>query len=502
MLRSFLRWAAATAVFVVLVTLNSGGYRYGAADQAFYIPAVVRHLSPEAFPADRELIDPQAAFTVWDEGTALLSRATGLDLPALFFWGYLLTAGLFAGGILVIGDRLYGSSLATVTLLVALTLKHRIARTGVNTFEGYFHPRVLAFALGLIAVGASWSGRWLVAAALVAASAVAHPTTALWFGIWIGIAAVVVHRRRGVAAGVAGTVAVLFVVAVWRLDPSRLTTLMDPAWAATFANKDYLFPSDWRAATWATNLLAPALVAALAAARVRGGSMTRHESGVVAGALSLFGIFLVSLAFVQAHVALAVQLQVSRVFWPLELLATAYLIWWLADARWSRPAWPAGTRAWIAVTLLGAAALARGSYVTFVEHPGRPPVQRQLPSGAWGEVTKWASTSTPADAAFLVDPGHAWKYGFSFRVGAARDVYLEEDKDTALAFYSRPAALRVRERIDALPDFSSLTPDAVRALGARFALDYVVSERPMDLPEVYRNERFFVYRIVGKTPRE
>ena len=42
----------AFCLFVVLATLNSAGYRYGASDQALYIPAVLRHLDPALFPQD------------------------------------------------------------------------------------------------------------------------------------------------------------------------------------------------------------------------------------------------------------------------------------------------------------------------------------------------------------------------------------------------------------------------------------------------------------------
>ena len=38
--------------FVVLATLNSAGYRYGASDQALYIPAV-RGIWMALFPQDR-----------------------------------------------------------------------------------------------------------------------------------------------------------------------------------------------------------------------------------------------------------------------------------------------------------------------------------------------------------------------------------------------------------------------------------------------------------------
>jgi len=32
---------AGAVLFCVLATINSGGYRYGASDQAFYIPAIL-----------------------------------------------------------------------------------------------------------------------------------------------------------------------------------------------------------------------------------------------------------------------------------------------------------------------------------------------------------------------------------------------------------------------------------------------------------------------------
>ena len=40
--------------FVVLATFNSAGYRYGASDQAFYLPAVLDRVNPALFPRDSE----------------------------------------------------------------------------------------------------------------------------------------------------------------------------------------------------------------------------------------------------------------------------------------------------------------------------------------------------------------------------------------------------------------------------------------------------------------
>src|SRR3982751_4636303 len=116
--------AAGLTAFVVLCTLNSAGYRYGASDQAFYAPAVIRALHPDYYPHDAPLIDAQARLTVVDEATAALVRASGLSLPvafALFYAGGLV---LFALGVMAVSRSLAFSGLTTVTLLAALTLRH------------------------------------------------------------------------------------------------------------------------------------------------------------------------------------------------------------------------------------------------------------------------------------------------------------------------------------------------------------------------------------------
>jgi hypothetical protein len=74
-------------------------------------------------------------------------------------------------------------------------------------------------------------------------------------------------------------------------------------------------------------------------------------------------------------------------------------------------------------------------------------------------------------------------------------VLLEEVKDAAIAMYSRDVALRVRDRADAIGDFSQITRARALALAARYDLDYLVSERPLELPVVFRNARFTVYTL-------
>src|SRR3954462_14956241 len=109
--RSFLLpFAFCLLPFLVLSTLNSAGYRYGASDLAFYIPAALEKLDPALFPRDGALIASQARLTMIDGVIAALSRGTGLGLPALFAVLYCTTLALLLFGALSFGRLLYRST--------------------------------------------------------------------------------------------------------------------------------------------------------------------------------------------------------------------------------------------------------------------------------------------------------------------------------------------------------------------------------------------------------
>jgi hypothetical protein len=130
----------------------------------------------------------------------------------------------------------------------------------------------------------------------------------------------------------------------------------------------------------------------------------------------------------------------------------------------------------------------------FVEHARRPVVRLDLAADQWRDAMTWLAT-TPVSVHVLADPGHAWKYGSSVRVAAARDVFLEEAKDSAFAIYSRDTAMRVIERTREIGDFERLTAARARDLASRYDLDYLVVDRPFDLPVAYRNQRFAIYSL-------
>lgn len=489
--------AAGLLVFALLATLNAAGYRYGVADQAFYVPAILQDVDPALFPRDGALIASQSRLFVLDELLAAAHEATGLSLAALFAAGYVVTIAVLYGGLVSFGSRFAARRWTLAAFVFAATLRHRIAKTGANTLEGHFHPRMLAFGIGVCALAAVLRRRTLAASALVALAGVIHPTTALWFAVWVGVALAVNDARLRGPIVVAAAAAALAGALV--LFSGTLTLApMDDAWMAAFAGKDYIFPTDWSVDTWALNLAYPVVVVAAFAARRRAGLVRDGEAGVVLGCLALVALFLASLPLIAARSAFVVQLQVSRVFWMADLLATIYAVWWVAEGtatRWGTEVARVRWRAPALACVLAIVALARGWYGLAVAHPGRALVELDLPDDAWRDVSRWLRSQTPKHAHLLADPGHAYRYGTSLRVSAERDVFLEEVKDGAIGLYDRGVALRVSERDAALGDFSSLSAGRLRALTARYDLTHVVTEGSLPLLEVYRNTRFRVYRL-------
>jgi len=280
---------------------------------------------------------------------------------------------------------------------------------------------------------------------------------------------------------------VLVAAVLWGPLRGALTT-MDETWLQAVASKDSLFPTQWPVWAWAANLAFPGLLVWAHSTRARRGQAAAEDRALAWGAAALVGLFLVTLPLVAGGVSLAVQFQISRVFWLVELLALVYVIGAICDAPGTN------IRAVITAAVLIVFATGRGLYVMLVERPERPLFEARLPVSPWEDAMAWLRRQSPA-IHVLADPGHGWKYGTSVRVSAERDVLLEEVKDSALAIYSRDVAARVVERTEAIGDFASLTPDRARELARRYDLDFLVTEADMALPIAYRNQQFRIYTL-------
>jgi len=488
--RAFLPFALALVPFILLATLNSAGYRYGASDQAFYVPSVLLRLDPSLFPRDRAVLAAQAPLTGADEIVAGVVRTTGLSVPVTCALLYLVSLTLIAFAGWSIGRAVYRTSWGGVALLAALTLRHAVPDSGTNTLEGYFHPRQLVFGLGAVAVAAFLRRRIGVAVLLLAIAAAIHPPTTMWFTIWLGVAAFVAERRLRPALAIVAAIA--GVGAVWALTAGPLAarlTFMDDAWLATLAEKDYLFPLRWSWDAWLVNLGYIPVILWIYRSRARAGVAAAQELGLVAGCMALVAVFAVAVPLNAVRLALAIQLQPGRIFWMLDLLAVVYLVWRLGEGAAASP-----RRAqWLAAAL-AIVSIARGAYLKFVIFPDRPVAEVYVRNDDWGRAMAWART-TDVESAWLADPGHAAQYGTSVRLAGYRDVLVEPLKDGALGMYDRSVAMRTKERLEAIGHFGAMTPHHARSLAARYGLHYLITEQPLDLPVAFSSGRLSVYSI-------
>ena len=488
-------WAAGGVLFVLLATANGAGYRYGVSDQAFYIPVVTRSLQPDAFPRDRVVIDAEGRLMVLDEILAAVIRTTGVSLETLYLSGYLASLALIWTGLVLIGSRVYSNAWATAALAAAFTMLHRIPQTSANSFEPYFHPRMLAFGFGTLAIALVLRRRPWVAVALVAATAIIHITTGLWFAVMIGVALAVVDvylRRLAIAGAIVAALILAWAATAGPLQAAMVT--MDGTWLAAVASKDSLFATGWPVWAWAANLGMIALLWWAFGRRQRQGIARPEDAALAWGATALGVLFLVTLPFVASRLSLVVQFQIPRVFWLVDFITTVYVIGAVADTGQYAGRTFAVRRPKIVALLLVVIAASGGMYLMLVERPDRPLFETRLADSPWEDAMLWIKRQ-PIDVHVLADPGHAWKYNTSVRVAAERDVYLEEVKDSALAIYSRDVAQRVVERTGALGDFTALTAEHARDLAARYDLDYLVTTADLPLKVAYRNRQFRIYSL-------
>jgi hypothetical protein len=265
---------------------------------------------------------------------------------------------------------------------------------------------------------------------------------------------------------------------------------IDAEWLAAIADKDYLFPLRWPLHVWALNLGYALVILAIWQLRQRAAELRERETALVVGCLSLVAVFAAAVLFQSRGIALAIQLQPARVFWMLDFLAVAYLVWLVAEGgRAARPA-----RAMVLAAVLLIVSAGRGLYIMRVLFPDRPLFQIEIPDNDWGRVMAWARTTDRASG-WLADPAHAVSFGTSIRVAGVRDVFVEAIKDSALGMYDRAVALRTRDRIRELPDFASLSADRARELAATYNLDFLVTAGALDLPVAFESGGLRVYRI-------
>ena len=133
---------------------------------------------------------------------ARVVQVTQTSLPYLFLILFVVGLLVHFSACVALGRFWYRSWWTTAALVFLLTLRHRITRTGVNTLEGYLHPRMLAFAAGSWALVAFLRGHTLASIGLIVV-AWRYTTTALWLRLYCRFLVMPSHAGDGQVAAAA-----------------------------------------------------------------------------------------------------------------------------------------------------------------------------------------------------------------------------------------------------------------------------------------------------------
>jgi hypothetical protein len=523
---------------LTLLTFHFPGHTYLLSDTQIYVPMFEHMRDPSLLANDIVATSPHTAFTIYDELTLFLARATGLDFePVLKFqqvvtrflgvWGFYLTgtaAGLTAGPALLAA--------------AAVSLGATIVGPAVLSFEYEPVPRGFAVCLMYAAIGLIGHRRYLAAGTAGAFAFLYHPPTAvpLWFACSLMVFAGEDRRARwrgflplAAAAVLLAAIAapqsglnerqalltrldgfqfemqrirasynfvsrwgstwlphygVLWVVAlagVWRLrtavpGPLRVVLLAMPAWAAIAVPATYLLYEHWQWGMLGQFQPARALLFVTVIA-----ALVAAIAGCRAAAerrwVEAFVWFL-PVYWIPAHVRITTLPPIERLVLILAFAGLATLATVLRG-RW--------TSAVLVAAILFPVFLIPGA--------GGIVNYRQVETPELGALASWAAADTPKDAVFLfADNGRALDPGI-FRARGRRALYVDWKSGGQVNYFRRFAAeWWGRWRIANEPPFA---PDQLPRY-ASHGIDYIVvkpENRIAGLSPAFENSRYLAYQL-------
>jgi hypothetical protein len=545
------------AVSIVALTLvgyfQFPGHTYLQSDSQIYVPMLERFWDPGVLGRDFMVQRPHMAFTIYDEVAIALRRLTGLGFQEVLTFQQLLFRALGLLGVFLVAASFGLGARLSLLVTAILGLGAAVGGPTVLTIEYEPVPRGFALPLLFLAIGLIAHGRDLAASIVASLAFLYHPTTtlafwAVYFCLACWPAGSSTMRRR-----VLGLMPLLAAVLVLLLF-SRLQTgvtqspvffgRMQPWWEELLRRRaTYIWVSMWFS-SWHWHYVLLWLLSLAAFWRLRKDAYP--DLRFFMAGLPLLGILSIPASFLLLEVwksALGPQLQPARevlfvtalagllaaiagvkaaqagrrvegFLWflvafaipngePVQrffsetitdpvarrrlllvslLSAGAALTVWAQPRlrKWSNPLW--------AVTVLAPFFLFPG-YGKVINYP--PADNRDI-----GELSRWASVSTPVEAVFLFPDAVRWDpYPGVFRARALRAVYVDW-KSGGQGNYLPSIGQEWWKRWQAV-----MEPKFKPGVFARYSahgIDYLVLQRKNRAPgerPAFENSSFVAYRI-------
>jgi hypothetical protein len=544
--------ALSVAAITVLSFLVFPGSTYLQSDTQIYIPILERLHNPSLFSKDLMATEPHVSFTILDEVSIGVRKATGLG-----FGEILLAQQALARAAGILGVFLIASALGLapgMALLVAavFALGTWVYGPTVMSVELEAVPRGLAVPLILLAVGLAAVGRDLAAGIAVGVAFLYQPPAVYPFWmvyfaltLWPGKPAVMQRRIMGLLP-LLGAVLLLFVLSRLQIGETEKQELVSRIGAAQEKLQRLRAPYNW-ISIWGGSLvwhfLATWLLGLAACWRLRRSASQDLN-------FFLLGLPLIGLASVPASYLLLEKFKLAVIpqFQPMRALLFATVVLLIAacaaglkaaserrpaeallwlfvaflvpmqlrfDQLWQMP-WPGITMRRVALALALAAAAALAAWMAarfprwcaafvacaillpFALIPAVAGLHKAAPieTSELRELSDWARASTPIDAVFLFpDAGRGLEPGV-FRARALRALYVDW-KSGGQVNYLRKFSEEWWRRWQQTTALKPL-PQAV-SLYADWGVDYIVvrpEHRVIGRAAVHENGQFVVYRTL------
>jgi hypothetical protein len=452
------------------------GYHPGMEDDAVYLAAIKNRLNPALYPHDAIFVRIQMHATTFDRLVAGFVYMTGIPLAtAELLWqaGCIVAVLFCCHGIarqLFKQERAQWAGVALVGAMFTLP----VSGTALYLVDQHLHPRALATALILFAVGRLLAGKRLQALPFLLLALILHPIMAA-FGIsFCAILALTMSEsthawwsnRNRQQTGVAVTA---LIPLGWLFRPPS------PVWSNALATRQYLLLDHWAWYEWLGALAPILLFWLLWRVAIKSGEILLARFAL---AVFLFAALHEFLAIVVWSIPALVRLTPYQ---PMRFLHLVYLFMALmAGCLIGKYLLKANFWRWTAYLLVINAGMFISQRALFrnTEHfelPGR------TSANPWLQAFAWIRGNTPPDAYFALDPYYLAAPGeefHGFRALAERSQLADAVKDTAVVGLFPALAPAWREQTEAQKNWPDFKLADFERLKSEFGVNWVVVALP------------------------
>ncbi len=483
---------AALTVFALLIM----GYHPGLEDDAFYLAAIKRNLTPALFPHDAEFFRLQFQATIFDKLVAFSVRLTPLPLAWTVFLWQVAALFLLLHGCWRISRRCFiqpaaqWASVTTVAVLLTLPLPG----IAISPADQYLHPRTLATAAILAAIVAvlerrlRWAGVLLVVAFSIHAIMASFGSSLCAFLFWNQ--RVPQHRRSSVALAVA-----LALPLGWIFEPAS------DAWRQAAATRGFYYPIHWHWYEW-LGLIAPLILLYSYWIFLKRGEPSGSDSKALPSlvcSLLFYGLFQTAAGLL---IMLPPSLERLRPFEPMRYLHLLYLLFFLiVGGLMGRYILDRRVYRWLLFFLPLSAGMfyAQRQMYPASAHLELPGIAAQ---NAWLQAFAWIRQNCPLDSQFALNPHYMTLPGedyHGFRALAERSALADYEKDGGMAARVPRLAPRWLREVNAESGWQNFQAADYQRLKRDFGVTWVIlyaQDEPRDTMTCpYRNGPLQVCRL-------